>query len=261
MTLLAAEVAAQVLKKSDQALGVVTVGLDLEEEPTAGAVPAVRQHRRGRHLLPVEGVDQDRGFAAGCPGAADGRLLGDAAFILEGNLGLAGGGRFFYRWPALRYPRGIASSLRSRARLAGRCSVQPIAPQHLPHMAGVIVHPCHSLDHLATRGRVHRSVPKPCARAPWRSAASTCRRCAACSRGRAPGPTRAAQGGGPATPPLPDTSGSRSGGSPCSPARHRRRIARPPRKVAPLASVASPAPGSLAAPPLPPPPCMPTHAV
>jgi hypothetical protein len=33
--------------------------------------------------FPVEGVDQDRGFAAGCPGAADRGTLRDSALVLE----------------------------------------------------------------------------------------------------------------------------------------------------------------------------------
>jgi len=54
----------------------------------ARPVPAVRQHRRCRHLLPVERMDQDGRFAAGRPGATDRRPLGDPAFILEGNPGV-----------------------------------------------------------------------------------------------------------------------------------------------------------------------------
>ena len=47
----------------------------LEEQAAPAAVPAVAQGRTDGHLRPIESMNQDRRFAFGSPGPADGRTL------------------------------------------------------------------------------------------------------------------------------------------------------------------------------------------
>jgi len=68
----------------------------------------------------------------------------------------------------------IASSRRSRARRAGRCRLQCIALKTFQTWPEWYRTPVSRSITVATRGSVHRSVPKPWARAPWRKARSTC---------------------------------------------------------------------------------------
>ena len=75
------------LQEGNQFFGVVAVGRGLEEQATPLAIPSVDERRADRHLVPVEGMNQDGRFAPGCPGPADRRALGDAAFVLEGDPG------------------------------------------------------------------------------------------------------------------------------------------------------------------------------
>jgi len=121
-----AEVSSQFVEEGNEALGVVAVGLDLEQKAAALTVEAVGQHRRRRHLLPVEGVDQDRGFSAGCPGATDRGTLRDSALVLECDPRLLAAGFFLTTGQRSAIHCRIASSFRSRALRAGRCNVQPI---------------------------------------------------------------------------------------------------------------------------------------
>ena len=150
--------APQIVEEPDEAFGVVAARLELEEELRALGVPAIRHHRGRQHLLPVERMDQDWRFAAGCPGATDRRLLGDPALVLEGNPSLLALGFFLTAGQRWATHRRIASSLRSRARRAGRCQRPAHRPQDSPHMTRVIADARHSLDHL----RDSRQRPQIC---------------------------------------------------------------------------------------------------
>ena len=119
-----AKLSLQIFEEGNQAVLVVAVRLGLKEKPTALAVPSIRERCRDRHLLPIEGMDQDRRFAFGRPCTADGGPLRDAAFILEDDPA-AEFSRFFFT-TAQRFETHCltASSFRSLARLAGRWSDQ-----------------------------------------------------------------------------------------------------------------------------------------
>src|SRR6266404_32123 len=166
--LLAAQMPTQVAPEGDQALGVVAVGASLEIKTSAPVVPAVGQGGTKRELLPVEGVNQDRCLAARRPGATNGRALGDAALILEDDPGFAAPSVFFTAGHRSPTHWRTASLFRSRDCRAGRCKVQFIAPKIFQTWPGWYRTPVSRSITAATRGRVHKSVPKPWARAPWR---------------------------------------------------------------------------------------------
>lgn len=100
---------------------------------------------------------------------------------------LAGGALFFHGWPAFSDP--LANRFVVAFSGAPRWPLQ--RPAHCAHdspdMPRVILHPpvTRSMT-CATRGRVHKSVLNPCARAPSRNAAATCFSCSACRRGARP---------------------------------------------------------------------------
>ena len=71
----AAELPLEVVQEVDEGQVVVAAGARLEEEPAAPEVPPESHGEGDGEFLPIEGVDQDRGFAAGRPGAADRRPL------------------------------------------------------------------------------------------------------------------------------------------------------------------------------------------
>ncbi len=168
-----------VREESPPARGVVIIGTRLEIEAGAVALPTIGQGRAKRELLPVEGVNPGRGFAAGRPGAAGGGTFADAAFVLEDDPGAGSPSVFFTaRQRSSTHCRPAAAG-RSRARRVGRCSVQFRAHRIFPKWPGWYRTPVKRSIRLATRGRVHRSVPKPWARAPGRKAPSSC-----CSCGR-----------------------------------------------------------------------------
>lgn len=75
----------------------------------------------------------------------------------------------------------IASSSRCRARFSGRWTLQPIAPRTRQRWPGWIRNPASRSSAAAIRGRVHRSVRKPCAWAPCGNVRSSQARCAAVS--------------------------------------------------------------------------------
>lgn len=119
----------EVVQEFDEGRVVVTARSRLEEETTATEVPPERHGHGDGELLPVEGVDQDWGFAAGRPRAPDRRPLRDAALVLEDDPGAAAPSVFFTAGQRAVIQCRIAASLRSLARLAGRCNVQSIAPK------------------------------------------------------------------------------------------------------------------------------------
>lgn len=123
-----AELPLEVVQEVDKGEVVVTARSRLEEEPAAPEVPPECHGDGDGELLPIEGMDQDRGFAAGRPGAADRRPLRDAALVLEDDPGAATPSVFFTVGQRVVIQCRIAGSFRSRARFAGRWSVQSSAP-------------------------------------------------------------------------------------------------------------------------------------
>lgn len=119
----------EVVQEFDQGHVVVTAWSRLKEETAATEVPPERHGDGDGELLPIERVDQDGGFAAGRPRAADRRPLRDAALVLEDDPGAATPSVFFTAGQRVVTPCWIAASFRSLARLAGRCNVQSSAPR------------------------------------------------------------------------------------------------------------------------------------
>ncbi len=119
----------QVVEELDEGHVVVTARSRLETQTAALEVPPERHGDGDGELLPIEGVDQDGRLAAGRPGAADRRPLGDAALVLEDDPGAAAASVFLTAGQRVVVQCWIAASFRSLARLAGRCSVQSSAPK------------------------------------------------------------------------------------------------------------------------------------
>ena len=175
--LLAAQVTAQVAEEGDQAFGVVAAGAGLEIQAGALSVPAVGQHGTQGEVLPVAGMNQNRSFAAGRPSAPDRGALRDAALVLEEDPGLAAPGVFFTAGQPSLTHCWVAPELRSRACRAGRCRLHSMAFKIFQIWPGWYRTPVNRSTTVAMRGSVHRSVPKPWARAPWRRARSICGSC------------------------------------------------------------------------------------
>lgn len=119
----------QVVQEFDEGHVVVTARSRLEEETTAPEVPPERHGHGDGELLPIEGVDQNWGFAPWRPRAADRGPLRDAALVLEDDPGAAAPSVFFTAGQRVVIQCWIAASFRSLARLAGRCNVQSSAPK------------------------------------------------------------------------------------------------------------------------------------
>src|SRR2546428_9940935 len=127
------EVTPEVAQKGDQRGVRVAARARVKEEVRPAAVPAKCQGPSDRQPLPIPTrVDQDRRFAARGPGAADDRLLRDAAFVLEDDPGPLAAGVFFSCAHRRVFPCAIAASSRSRAGRAGRCNDQ-ISPRRMRH--------------------------------------------------------------------------------------------------------------------------------
>jgi hypothetical protein len=103
----------------------VRARVGLKVQPGPSAIPPKREGGGDRQPFPIRpGMAQDRCLAAGRPRAPHDRLLRDATFVLEDYPGVAAPRVFFtcrHRWR--RHCR-IATSSRSRAWRAGRCSDQ-----------------------------------------------------------------------------------------------------------------------------------------
>lgn len=119
-----ADVASQGLQERQHAMPVAAPGRGPEPQLMTSAVPAKPEGQADQQLLPVEAVDQDRGLSPRRPRPADRRPLRDATLVVEENPGLPASSVFFtagHRWVT---QRRTATSLRSRACVAGRWSVQ-----------------------------------------------------------------------------------------------------------------------------------------
>jgi hypothetical protein len=124
-----AKLSLQVGQELDKRDVVVAAGSRLEAQPAPLEIPPECHGDGNGEFLPVEGVDQDGGFATGRPRAADRRPLGDAALVLEDKPGAAAASVFFTAGQRVVFQDSIAASFRSRARVAGRCKVQSSAPR------------------------------------------------------------------------------------------------------------------------------------
>lgn len=127
--LLAAQVAFEIPEERDQPLRVIAAGAGLEIKPAPPAVPAEPQRRTDRQGFPVESMDQDGSFSPGRPSPPDRGPLGDAAFVLEEYPGFSAPSVFFTAGHFSETQYRIASGFRSRARRAGRWSVQSNVPR------------------------------------------------------------------------------------------------------------------------------------
>ena len=127
--LLPSQLFLQVFQEADEAFGVVASFPGLEEKPGAPPIAAITEGDADGHLRPIEGVDQNWGFALRRPGAADGRALGDAALVLEEDPGFATPSVFFTAGHRSVFHRFTFSGSRSRAWRVGRCKVHSIEPR------------------------------------------------------------------------------------------------------------------------------------
>jgi hypothetical protein len=119
--LLSAQLPFQIVQENDQALVVVAAWPGLKPQPASLAVPAIAECRAYRQFLPVEGLNQHRSLPFRCPGSSYRWPLRDSTFVLEDNPGTSPPGVFFIAGHRFAIHSRRPSSLRSRARLAGRC--------------------------------------------------------------------------------------------------------------------------------------------
>jgi len=110
-------------QERQHAVGIAGPGVGPEPQLPAALIPAKPQGHTDQYLLPIEVVNQDGCLSPRGPRPTDRRPLGDAAFVVEENPGLPAPGVFFTAGQRLAIQCWIATSLRSRARVAGRCSV------------------------------------------------------------------------------------------------------------------------------------------
>jgi len=157
-----------------------------EEAGTPTVPPETQRARNGQALpVPADGL-QDGRFAARRPGAPDDGLLREPTFVLEDEPRVPAAGVFFSCTHRRVFHVVIAGSLRSRACWAGRCNDHPNRRSTRQTWPGWYRTPVRRSITVATRGKVHRSVLKPCASGPARIARSTSASCAPLSRGLRP---------------------------------------------------------------------------
>src|SRR4030042_3824628 len=99
----------------------------MEVEADVLASEAHGDRRDRRDPVVTVAVPDDRGLAAGSPGAADVRDQQEPAFVQEGQVRPQPLGFFLMAIQRYRFPRSIASSSRSTARRSGFWQDQPRA--------------------------------------------------------------------------------------------------------------------------------------
>lgn len=160
---------------------------DLEDQRRLAAVGPVGQRGRHGQPAPVEVVAQHRSLAAGRPGGPHRREKRESALVVEADPGAAAPGAFFIRGQSCFTQAATASSLRSTARRAGRCRLQPSRWRKIAHVWVCEYRtPVSRSITSATRASVHIPVANPLARGPAKSAASTPASCSSVSFGRRP---------------------------------------------------------------------------
>jgi len=122
----------QVLQKLDQAGGVIAPLASLKIQFAPLSIPAITEGGANGHLLPVECVNPEWRLAFRRPGASDGGPLRDATLVLEEDPGFAAPSVFFTVGHCCSNPSFTFFWSRSRARLAGRCKLQSMAPRTFP---------------------------------------------------------------------------------------------------------------------------------
>src|SRR6185437_5426269 len=131
-----------------------------------------------RELLPREAVLQDRCLALRGPGTCAAGSFGQTRFVDKDDYSALPRSDFFMAGHRFSFQVRIAASSRSRARPAGRCTLQPNCCS-MRHTEGCESStPNRSLIIEAMRGSVHSSLAKPAAKAPPLSVLINSARCA-----------------------------------------------------------------------------------
>src|SRR5271170_5937263 len=119
-------------------------------------------------------VPQDGCLALGGPGGPHRGEEGEAALVLEDDPRRPAPGVFFMRGQSFATHLAMASSLRSRARRAGRCRDQPRRWRRISQV-WLVPYRTPVTDSItsATHFSVHRSVANPFALGPAFSASTT----------------------------------------------------------------------------------------
>src|ERR1700678_1144181 len=139
-----------------------------------------------RELLPGEAVLQERCLTLRGPGACAAGSFGQTRFVDEDDYSALPRSDFFMAGQRFSFHVRIAASSRSRARPAGRCTLQPSCCS-MRHTEGCESStPNRSLIIEAMRGSVHSSLAKPAAKAPPLSVLISSARCASSSLGGRP---------------------------------------------------------------------------
>lgn len=123
----AADVAGQSLQVCQHAMPVAASRKRPKPHLIASTIPAKPERQADQQFLPIETVDQDRSLAPRRPGPANRWSLRDAALVVEENPGLPASGVFFTAGQRWDTQCRTAAAFRSRACVAGRCSVQSSA--------------------------------------------------------------------------------------------------------------------------------------
>lgn len=128
--LLAVHETSQSFEEVDETGRIETVGFGAGEQASTLTVPAESQSGGYRSLAPVIAArSQDWRFPARRPRGADGRLLGEAGFVLEEDPGVLLQSVFFSSGQRTCFQYVTLSSSRSLACRAGFCTVQSMLPR------------------------------------------------------------------------------------------------------------------------------------
>jgi len=123
----AGELAPERLKEADDIGTFERSFLEAQTEANRAAGGRADQHPGHGEAFPVEVVHQGRRTAAGRPGAAHGRFLGEAALVQENQACAAPLGFFLMDGQVRVFQECIVASSRSRALGWGFCALQPSA--------------------------------------------------------------------------------------------------------------------------------------
>lgn len=161
-------------------------GMYGQQPAQAAAVGAGKHCGDPGQPLPIEGLTDHWCTAPWRPRGPNGRALRKARFVQENQPGVQARGLFFTWGQRDRTQWAIAFSSRSLAWRAGRCRLHPNWPRIRQTWAGEWRTRQVFQITSATRCKVHNSVAKPQALAPFSSAAATRCRAMASSRGVRP---------------------------------------------------------------------------
>lgn len=131
----AAEVAEQVPEEGAHFRVLDVLGREQEVEAAAPATRTHRQPRDHRDALAPLAVTQERSVSPRRPGAPHARDQEEPRLVDEDEVGAQPRGFFLMRGHVFRFQCSIRSSLRSRARRSGFCTLQPSACSRRPTCA------------------------------------------------------------------------------------------------------------------------------